>query len=653
MKQQLLVVLMILGIGLSLSAKPKRRIADPYSWRMTQPLGTPYRVPMDTLMLNFYSKDIPSSYSTAYGTTGNLGNAAINNIFFQRPDDIEFFFKTPLSHWIKTASNWTFYNTRLPLTQVSYLSGGSKANAQDHLSGTFSGNVNKRVEIGGNIDYILSRGHYTHQAAKDLSYSLFGSYMGDRYDLQMFLNTYNFVSQENGGIKDDNYILDPEEVQGGQGSVNTTSIPVNLNDAYNRIRGKEYYATHRYKLGFYREVEKDTTIVEEFVPVTSFIHTIEYNEGSHRFVNLSAAEDAEFFKHTYLDSDGTNDKTRYWSLRNTVGVSLLEGFNKYAKMGLAAYVTHEVRQFKQVNDTLLPGFTPEGCDPRPDYIHNRFKTTENLLWVGGELSKQQGELLTYYVNAHFGLLGSALGDVEVGGNVGTRFRLWKDTVRVRAYGYFKNVEPAFFLKEYTSNHFIWRNHFGKIRKIRLGGELAIERWRTYLNIGVENLQNYVYFNNDGVPAQEDKFIQVFSATLKQDLKFGIFNFDNEITYQKSSKPSVIPLPELSLTSRMYLLFPIAKVLQVQFGVDCHYYTSYKSLAYQPATMIFHTQNETKVGNYPFMDAYINCKLKMVRFFVLYSHANKGLFGGNNYFALPHYPMNPNMFQFGVSIDFSN
>ena len=64
------------------------------------------------------------------------------------------------------------------------------------------------------MNYILSRGHYQHQATKDLAYSIFGSYLGDRYDIQFFLNTYNFVNQENGGITDDTYILNPEEVQG-------------------------------------------------------------------------------------------------------------------------------------------------------------------------------------------------------------------------------------------------------------------------------------------------------------------------------------------------------------------------------------------------------------------------------------------------------
>ena len=100
-------------------------------------------------------------------------------------------------------------------------------------------------------------------------------------------------------------------------------------------------------------------------------------------------------------------------------------------------------------------------------------------------------------------------------------------------------------------------------------------------------------------------------------------------------------------------FRIAKVLQVQFGVDCKYHTSYYAEAYQPATLSFHTQDEVKVGNYPLMNVYANMKMKMVRFYVMYTHFNQGLFGGNNYFLMPNYPYNPAMLQFGLCVDFAN
>ena len=173
MKKACIIILSVVCCSLFLGAKKKQNIPAPYAWSITQPLGLRYDVPMDTLMRNFYSTDIPSSYATAYGTTGNLGTAAFSKIFFDRPLPSEFIFKDPFSHWIQTASTWKFYNTHIPFTQLSYLTGGSKQNAQDDLKAVFSGNINQKLAFGASINYILARGNYQHQAAKDLQRFLF------------------------------------------------------------------------------------------------------------------------------------------------------------------------------------------------------------------------------------------------------------------------------------------------------------------------------------------------------------------------------------------------------------------------------------------------------------------------------------------------
>lgn len=662
MKRLLLFSLLVLSVLTAYAAK-KQVIGEPYAWRLSQPLGTPYRVPMDTLIDNFYNTDLPISYSTAYSYTGNLGGASMSKVFFDRPDMPQFIFKQPYDYLIYTPENYTYYNTRIPMTLASYLFGGGKQTKQEDLKAEFSGNVNKRLAIAAGIQYLYSRGNYDHQGNKDLSWHLAGSYIGDRYQMHAFANTYNFVSQENGGISDTQFILYPDEVASGQGSFDSQSIPVYLYDAFNRVRGQDYYLTQRYNLGFYKTQQvDDTTTVEVFTPVTSFIHTIEYNNNMRRFVDQSAREDTTYFDNTYFHKDGTNDSTKYWSLKNTLGISLLEGFNKYAKMGMSAYMTHEVRRFTLMSDAI-PGvmFTPP-TTPMLDasagaslyHVEQSPRIyTENVLWVGGVLSKQQGELLTYTVDGKVGLIGVDAGATDINGEIQTRFRIRKTTVQLRAYGFFKNLTPAFYYRHYVSNHFIWENNFGKTRKFRVGGEFSLPATGTVINVGVENVQNYVYFGNDCLPKQDDRILQVFSAAVQQKIKWGIFNLNLEAVYQKSSDSKVIPLPDLSAYAQMYLDFKIAKVLQVQFGVDCKYHTSYYAEAYQPATLSFHTQDEVKVGNYPLMNVYANMKMKMVRFYVMYTHFNQGLFGGNNYFLMPNYPYNPAMLQFGLCVNFAN
>ena len=67
----------------------------------------------------------------------------------------------------------------------------------------------------------------------------------------------------------------------------------------------------------------------------------------------------------------------------------------------------------------------------------------------------------------------------------------------------------------------------------------------------------------------------------------------------------------------------------------------------PATGQFYLQSQNKLGNYPFVDFFLNAKIKSVRVFVKVDHLNSGLMG-NNYMITPHYPYNDRMYKIGIS-----
>lgn len=642
----------IVAYAATLDAK-QTEVAPSYAWTAMPPLGLHQEATIDTSLINYSRQAVPSEIvSPAYATTGNYGTEGINMIFFERQPISDFFFRDAMEAWLPSQRNMKFYNTRIPMTLLSYNTGGGREAAQDRLKAIFSGNINARAQIGANVDYLYSKGSYNNQAAKGLTWGFSGSYIGERYELQAYFNHWNFLNKENGGITDDLYITDPAELQGGSTSVDTKSIPTRLTAAHSRLKGTQLYINNRYKIGYWHEekADDDSIVNRTYIPVSSFIWTLKFDNGSHTFRNDNRSEAAEFWEHTYLRPT-TLDVTSYWSLTNTFGVSLLEGFHKYAKAGLAAYVTHQIRRYTQTPDTL-PHNDPEIFTPFPEGTFPE-NGTENLLWVGAQLTKQQGTLLRYNATAQFGLLGSAAADLKIEGNVSTRFRLLGDTVSITGYGSFRNEAAPYLMKHYISNHFIWDNDFGKTRSFRAGGILDIPHTKTNIDVGVENIQNHLYFNDLSMPVQHGGSVQVFSATLRQDFRLGVLNWNNRVTYQTSSNQDVIPLPQLTIYSNLYLRFKVAKVLDVQFGIDCDYYTRYNALGYQPALMSFYNQKEVKVGNYPFMNAYINMKLSRARFYLLFSHVNQGLFGGSDYFSAAHYPLNPRRFQMGISIDFAN
>lgn len=624
------------------------------AWTVDKTLGTHYKSTIDTLPYNYQKQAIPSMVTDAYATTGNLGAEGQTQIFFERNPHSDFFFNDALKAWMPSIETTKFYNVYIPMTLLSYNFGGNKKSNQDRLRAIFAGNVNRRIGVGANLDYLYSKGSYESQAAKDFNFGFTTYYNGDRYQVQAFYNHYNMLNKENGGITNDLYILDPAELQGGVSKIDPKNIPTRLSAAHTKVWGQELYINQAFNLGFWKEEAVNDTLTREvYVPVTKFLWTFDYQNARHKFSNTNATQAQDFWQNFYLNAQETNDKTSYWKMQNTLGVQLIEGFQKWAKFGLSAYASYEIRKYTQITDSVtMLSPLPDGLTPLPQGVTVDPNGTQNLLWVGGRITKQQGSILTYNADAKFGLIGDVIGDIDISGDIATRFKLFGDTVSIKANGHFRNTAQPYLIQHYISNNFAWDNDFGKTRSFKVGGELTIPWTRTIISAGFENIQNHVYFDKNGLPTQEKDNIQVFSATLLQRIKFGIWNWDNSITYQTSSKSKVIPIPTLAIYSNMYLFFKAFKDLYVQFGVDCNYYTRYYAPVYQPATMTFHIQDEMKIGNYPFMNVYLTCKLKKTRFFVMFSHVNQGWFS-KEYFSMPHYPLNPRRLQFGISVDFAN
>jgi len=95
-------------------------------------------------------------------------------------------------------------------------------------------------------------------------------------------------------------------------------------------------------------------------------------------------------------------------------------------------------------------------------------------------------------------------------------------------------------------------------------------------------------------------------------------------------------------------------LGFQLGAEGIYYSSYKASSYMPATGSYYLQNELETGNYPYVNAFINLKLKRTRFFLSFEHVNQGLgFMSDNYRYVPGYQMPVRMFKYGIAWTFYN
>lgn len=631
------------------------------SWKVDERLGNITETPVDTIQHAFQNTNDTGGPTGHYTYLGNLGAPRISHVFFERQEAAQFFFTDPYDFTVRRPGDVTYTNTKSPFTNLTYYKQGDGRYGEERFKAYFAVNANKRLGFGFDIDYTYGRGKYTHQSTALFNGNLFAYYRGDKYDMHFSFINENLKVAENGGITDDRYITNPLEMAEGRKTYNTYDIPVNFDEVWNNNTGYHAFLTHRYNLGFYRDItqEEDTVTHTEFVPVTSFIHTVKADINRRKYVSHDRELNREYFQHNYLGNDST-DVTKHFAIKNTIGISLREGFNRWAKAGLTAFMSFEHRRFT-LTDTL------DGTAGRRIPTDHK----ENIVSVGGQLIKEQGKTLHYNVLGEVALIGEDAGQFTVEGRGDLNFRLLGDTVRFEADAYIKNLNPTFYYRHFHSKHYWWDNDgLSKIMRTRIEGKLSIDRWRTQLKAGVENIKNYTYLDNTSVKftngqdetgyrnnaavRQHTGNIQVFSATLRQDFKLGILHLDNEAVYQKSSNQDVLPLPDLVLYHNLYIEFGLAKkVLNIEMGADIRYFTQYYAPDYAPAIGQFYLQNPDtryKVGGYPLVNAYINLHLKRTRIFVqMYNLIQRT--GDKSYFLAPHYPLNPRILKIGLSWNF--
>ena len=724
-------------------------------WTVDERFGDTKAAVVDTLQHMYMNSTFTEGLRGEYNTLGNMGTARLNRIFIDRRNTQgNFIFTEPYDYIVNPVSDFHFTNTYSPITNITLNSCGDKVTGEDDFKAMFAVNANKRLGAGFRFDYKYGRGYYNAQSTSHFKYTMWASYLGDRYQAHFLFSTNHEKMTENGGITNDDYIKHPEIYTE---SFATNEIPTVLEQNWNRLDNQHIFFTHRYNVGFSRKVKmteeeikakkfamaskkenaeenakeearkkakeqgkkfdekaydkqqgakftgrpdgakiagdepakdsaakdirNDSTRIavngkatadsllavqkknaedslfykSEYVPVTSFIHTVKFD--NYRRIYEAYQTPADYYLNEYYDAgrltgDSIYDQTKHWHMKNTFAIAMLEGFNKWAKAGLKAFASYDLRHYEL--PTMEGGFE---------------KYNEHVLSVGGQLSKQEGKTLHYNAVAEIGLTGVDAGTLAIDGNVDVNIPFLGDTLQVRGDAFFHRETPSFYYRNYHARHLWWENDLDKTIHTRIMGTLSFPKTRTKLRVAVDEIKNYTYFSQSyditeeglrkGVmvtPMQESGGINLLTAQLEQNFRLGILNWENQFTYQHSSKESVLPVPAFNAYTNLYIKFKVVKVLNVDLGADMRYFTSYEAPDYSPYmgqyTVQGNGENNVKIGNYPIVNVYANVHIKHTRFFVMMSHINAGQ-GDKNYFFAPHYPLNERVFRIGVSWNFFN
>lgn len=723
-----------------------------YVWTVDPLFGDVQPTDVDTIPHLYPQSTMAAGINSQYQTIGSNYTARLNRIFTDRFDESQFLFTDAYSQIMRQPWQFHFTNTLSPITNLSYLSCGDKQTGEDLLDARFAVNAGKRTGMGFDLDYRYARGYYQNQSNSHFGATFYVSHLAERYQLHALFTTRHQKATENGGITNDNFITHPELYTE---SYSDNEIPTQLGSNWNRNDNQRLFLTHRYSVGFYRQVpmtpeeieaykkaEKerqqqaaqdgsgqggrpddapvgrpddapiggvvpavpadsagaiiaaDSTRIQvsskeqadsliaaeqalaqdtasqymkrEFVPVTSFIHTVDASRHDRTY--LAYASPKGYYADNFYVArpgggyvaDSIFDKTKYTNLRNTFAIAMLEGFNKYVPAGLKAFISHEFRRYE------LPDLI-EGTDSA--YLR---RWTEHNVSIGGQLIRTQGSLLHYNLLAEAFLVGEDAGSLKLDAQGDLNIPLLGDTVRLDAKASLHRVNPLFLQRHYHSKHLWWDNDFDHETRTHIEGILTYPKTDTRLRVAVDNIQKYTYLgtnynlaeSNDDYLIQDftaayrqhDEAVNVLTAQLDQRLSLGPIHWDNIVTWQKCSDKEVLPLPELNVFSNLYLKFMVAHVLSVELGASATWFTEYDAPQFVPQLNQYAVQenpdSRVSIGNFPFVDVYANLHLKHARFFIMMNNVTANNFD-RRAFLTPHYPLNRSVLYLGISWNFFN
>ena len=601
-------------------------------WTLSSDYTEEITIPLDTTfsLFNHYRKTDKYSDFNAY--LGNYGLPLYQINFFDRQWEPDRYLYTYYFPFMYTPANTRFVNTHVPFTELVWTTGGGRTKAEQTFRVRHSQNISRKLNFGLIYDVVHSLGQYDYQKASDNNFLLHSSYNGDTYAAYFAAGINNHISYENGGIDGVEYLS----------QYSPQDVPVKLNEANNsqsRLKNRYLMLVQRYSPGGKRDTA--TGQLKRSGPVTfSYIGTYEWTKRRY-FDHYPAST---FYDTLMISNRLTEDSLSQNLLSNTVRVDFAAGSARRFRIGAGAGVRSELRGFGQV--------VPGDSLTRPDTVSSH----QSSLVLTGKVFNSIGSKFGWSATGDLWFQGYRAGDFIVDGRIYKDFATsrkgmitWDATIAVASY------TPSFWYHRWGSNNFSWQHDYGKEFRLTAGSSLVWPERYLSMKFNYAVIDNFIYMGNDATPAHNQGALSVAALSVRKDLVVWKLHWDNTVLLQTSSNNDVLSLPLVTGRSAFFFdhLIKFSSTggeLYFQLGAEAMIHTSYHAMRYMPATGRYFSQSDTEIGNYPFINVFLNMKVKRTRLFIMFDHVNSGLMG-YNYFLVPDYPLNTRMLRIGVAWTF--
>lgn len=596
------------------------------SWKLKNYGALMEEVEVDTA-LNFFHLYNPIYQKSITNTfTGNLGGAYQSNNFFNREGDSDFYFYRNFDLYAKFPSDIRYFNTTTPYTLLDYSQSENKNIQNETRFNVFhSQNVTPDFNFTFFYDQSKATGQYEYQENKFHSIGLYSSYESDQWVSHFNLIFNRIKNQENGGLAEEDVDLNEYS--------ETDIYLVNLDNANYTLRNNTVFWNTEYRLGKTIEVEDSLgNILDEFVPRSGFFYQVEYAGNQKTYHDEHSEEELLFYRNTYIDSTETNDTINFNRLTNLFQLKFYEAPDRKYTFSKRAFIGHDLIRVIMPVDTLL----------------QKYKHTN--IFVGGGISRDEGVFWKWGGKGKFYLTGYRSGQTELSAFIYKPIRIGKDTTSLRLSGELNTIVPDYFEQRFSSNHYQWDNRFKNIKEMIVKGEIHSLRRKLTLGANYALIGNYIYNDDTAVPRQGSREMLVLSAYLNKTIESKHWLLKTQLLWQKANQEQYLHLPDFAGYLSLNYKTIISKVLYTQIGADIRYNTEFYADAYDAATGRYYWQDQEKIGNFPFVDAHVNLKLKRTRVFFEWLNAASGFLDGG-FWAAPDYPLYRRTFRLGVAWTF--
>ncbi len=613
----------------------KRRILK--QWSLSGDFSEETPIPFDTVFSLFNRYRRADAYSPVNATLGNYGLPFYQINFFDRITDPDKFLYSNYYPLMHLPGNAIFMNTQVPFTELVWSFAGPRETAEQTFRIRHSQNVNRFLNFGLIYDIVYSLGQYNYQRAEDKDFTFFSSYTGIKYKLYFSAGINNIISYENGGITDINELNQPD----------TRDVPVKLgglDKAVSDLKNRNLLLTQRYTIGNTNSSVSDSSSqvkggLRGLSGTFSHILILESNRRSYSD-NYPVSG---FYDTIFINDKITFDSLYMGSVKNTIRFDFTTDESRKFRLGGGFGLRNELFRYSQI----IPTHDTTAADTAV------WKRNNNVLT--GRLFNNIGDKFSWKATGEFFLTGYRSGDFSLNGEISSSFNMKKGLASWLITGGITNRQPSFWYDQWGGNHFEWHNSMNKELRIDIGSAFLYPARNTEVRFNYAIIDNYTDFDTGALPSQHSGGLSVAALTVRKELRAWKFHLDNDIILQQSSNTDILDLPLATVRSAGYFehLFRFESTggkLNTQVGADVTYHTLYHPYSYMPATGRFYRQDQETTGNYPFINVFLNLKLKRTRLFFMFSHVNWNLMG-NNYFMITSYPMNIRTFQYGIAWTF--